>query len=263
MSIQLTTIASGSAGNCIYIATEYTKILIDAGVSCLKIENALKDINITPEELDAVFITHEHADHVNGVGVLARKYKLQVFATEGTFNSLPSKVGKIYNKNIVYPKENILFNDLILTPIPVMHDAKEPVFYTVRWNNIKIAALTDLGCVTKDVLENIRHCNALVLESNHDITMLKEGAYPYHLKQRILSKYGHISNEIAAKILACVMNNNLKNVFLAHLSKENNTPDLAYLTIKNILAEFGITVKKDLNLHIAKEYGINELIKIF
>ncbi|MDE6182158.1 MAG: MBL fold metallo-hydrolase [Eubacteriales bacterium] len=264
MAIEFTTLASGSSGNCVYIGTENTKILIDAGLSGSKIENVLKDINIEPDTLDAIFVTHEHSDHIDGIGVLSRRYNLPVYATEGTWSNMPQKVGEIStrNKKIVYADENIILNDLYLTPFSMPHDAKEPVSYSVHWNNIKISVATDMGHVTKNVIENIRHSDALILESNHDVTMLKNGAYPYYLKERVLGKYGHISNETSAKLLACVMNNKLKNVFLAHISKENNTPDLAYLTFKNTLEEFGIKAEKDVNLHIAKQYGITEIIKL-
>lgn len=264
MAIEFTTLASGSNGNCVYIGTDNTKILIDAGLSGVKIENCLKDINVEPDQLDAIFITHEHADHVDGVGVLSRRYNLPIYATEGTWSNMPKKIGDIVSKNkkIVYADENIILNDLYLTPFAIPHDAKEPVCYSVNWNNIKISVATDIGHVTKNVIENIRHCDAIILESNHDITMLKNGAYPYPLKERILGKYGHLCNDISAKLLACVMNDKLKNVFLSHISRENNTPDLAYLTFKNTLEEFGIKVKKDVELHIAKEYGATELIRL-
>ena len=119
-----------------------------------------------------------------------------------------------------------------------------------------------MGHITRNVIENIRHSSALVLESNHDINMLKSGDYPYNLKERILGKFGHISNETCGKLLSCVMNDKLKNVFLGHLSQDNNTPELAYLTVANTLEEFGIQAEKDVNLHIAKSYGITELIKL-
>lgn len=264
MALEFTPIASGSTGNCIYVGTENTKILIDAGLSGIKIENALKEINILPENLDAIFITHEHKDHIDGVGVLSRRYNLPIYATEGTWANMCGKIGSISpkNVNIIYPSENIILNDLCLKPFSIPHDAKQPVAYTIKWNNKKIAIATDMGHITKDIIENLRYCDALVLESNHDINMLKNGSYPPQLKERVLGKLGHICNETSAKLLACIMNNNLKNVFLAHISKENNNPDLAYTTVKNILEEFGILEKKDINLHIAKEYGATKIIKL-
>ncbi len=264
MGLEFTTLASGSKGNSVYIGTKDTKILIDAGISGTKIESALKDINVSLDEIDAVFITHEHSDHIDGVGVLSRRYNLPIYATEGTWNNMPEKIGKISkpNKRLVYKDEGIVLNDLFIRPFEVPHDAKEPVCYSILYNGIKICVATDMGHITRNVIENIRHSSALVLESNHDINMLKSGDYPYNLKERILGKFGHISNETCGKLLSCVMNDKLKNVFLGHLSQDNNTPELAYLTVANTLEEFGIQAEKDVNLHIAKSYGITELIKL-
>ncbi len=264
MSIEFTTLASGSKGNSVYIGTKDTKILIDAGLSGSKIESVLKDINVSLDDIDAIFVTHEHADHIDGVGVISRRHNLPVYATEGTWNNMAEKIGKIskHNKRLVYKDEGILLNDMFIRPFAVPHDAKDPVCYSVLYNGIKICVATDMGHITRDVIENIRHSSALVLESNHDVNMLKAGSYPYALKERVLGKYGHISNETCGKLLSCVMNDKLKNVFLGHLSQDNNTPDLAYLTVANTLEEFGIKAEKDVNLHIAKPYGITELIKI-
>ncbi|WP_250278116.1 MBL fold metallo-hydrolase [[Clostridium] colinum] len=262
--IDFTTLASGSKGNSIYIGTKDTKILIDAGLSAIKIENALKDINVSLDDIDAIFVTHEHSDHIDGIGVVSRKYNLPVYATEGTWNNMPQKIGKISqnNKRLVYKDEGIWLNDIFIKPFGVPHDAKEPVCYSVLYNGIKICVATDMGHITRDIIENIRHSSALVLESNHDVNMLKMGSYPYNIKERILGKYGHISNETCGKLLSCVMNNKLKNVFLGHISQDNNTPDLAYLTVSNILEEFGIQAEKDVNLFVAKPYGITEVITI-
>lgn len=264
MALEFTPIASGSNGNCVYIGTQSTKILIDAGLSGAKTEKALKEINISPENLDAIFITHEHKDHIDGAGILSRRYNLPIYATEGTWENMHLKIGEISKKNIniIYPSENIILNDLCINPFSIPHDTKQPVAYTVKWNNKKIAIATDMGHITKNIIENLRYCDALVLESNHDINMLKNGAYPPQLKNRILGKFGHICNETSAKLLACIMNNSLKNVFLSHISKENNSKDLVYETFKNTLSQFGIIEKKDVNLHISKEYGANEIIKL-
>lgn len=264
MSIKFTTLASGSRGNSVYIGTDNTKILIDAGISGTKVKQALRDINVSLDDIDAVFVTHEHLDHINGIGVISRKYNIPIYATEGTWYNMSQKIGKISNDNkrLVYKNEGILLNDIFIHSFAVPHDAVDPVCYNILYDGIKICVATDMGHITKSLIENIRDCSALVLESNHDINMLKASDYPSHLKKRILGKYGHISNETCAKLLACVMNNKLKNVFLAHLSSENNTPDLAYLTVSNILEEYGIQAEKDVNLHIAKPYGITELIEI-
>lgn len=264
MSIEFTTLASGSKGNSIYIGTEDTKILIDAGLSGSKIDSALNNINLSLENIDAIFVTHEHSDHIESIGVISRKYNIPIYATEGTWNSIPERIGKILksNKRLVYKDEGILLNDIFIHSFQVPHDAKEPVCYSVIHNNVKICVVTDIGHITRDIIENMRHCSGLVLESNHDINMVKNSDYPQVVKERILGKYGHISNETCGKLLACIMNDKLKNVFLSHLSQDNNTPELAYLTVANTLDEFGIKAEKDVNLHIAKPYGITELIKI-
>lgn len=262
MPIKFTTLASGSDGNSVYIGTENTKILIDVGISGNKMENILSDINVSLDEIDAIFITHEHSDHISGVGVLARKYDIPIYATEGTWDSMPKKVGKIYNKNILYKDENIILNDIKIKPFGMPHDAKDPVCYSVIHKNVKICIATDMGHITKNMIENIRHSDALVIESNHNVDMVKNSNYPNFLKERILGKYGHISNETCGKLLSCVMNDKLKNIFLSHISKENNTPDLAYLTVATTLEEFGINIQKNVKLHIAKQYGVTELIQL-
>ena len=177
MSIEIAPIASGSKGNSIYVGTKDTKILIDAGLSGAKIESALKDINLSLEDIDAIFVTHEHSDHIDGVGVISRRYNLPVYATEGTWDNMPDKIGKIpkNNKKFVYKDEGILLNDIFIRAFEVPHDAKQPVCYSVLYNGIKVCVATDMGHITRDVIENIRHCSALVLESNHDVNMLKLG----------------------------------------------------------------------------------------
>lgn len=264
MAINFIPIASGSSGNCIFIGTENTKILIDAGISGKKIEKALEDINICLTDIDAILVTHEHSDHIDGVGIISRRYNIPVYATNGTWENMLHKVGKIpkINKNLIYPNEKFILNDLCIYPFPVPHDAKEPICYSVFYKNYKISILTDLGHITKDVIENIKHCNILFVESNHDVNMIKNSSYPYILKQRILGKYGHISNETAGQLLACVINDKLENVFLGHLSKENNTPDLAYLTVTSILDEFGIKVDLHTKIRIATEYGAKDIIRL-
>lgn len=264
MSIKFIPIASGSSGNCIFIGTDHTKILVDAGISCKKIEQALQNINISLAEMDAILVTHEHSDHIDGVGIISRKYNIPIYATTGTWEVLQQRIGETPHgtKSIVYPSERFILNDLSIYPFSVPHDVKEPVCYNIAYKNYKISILTDLGHITKEVIENVKHCNILFIESNHDEDMLKASSYPYKLKQRILGKYGHISNETAGKLIACVFNQNLKNIFLGHLSKECNMPDLAYLTVSNILDEFGIKVNLDTKIHMAEEYGTKKVITL-
>lgn len=258
MSVEFATIASGSSGNSIFVGTENTKILIDAGLSGKKIESGLKDLNLSGDNIDAIFVTHEHIDHVDGIGVLSRRYDIPVYATEGTWAQMPSKVGKFKEKNqkLIYSDENCILNDLCIHPFDIPHDAAEPVGFTVSTDKIKIAVATDIGHVTRTILDNIKECDAILLESNHDVEMLKNGSYPYPLKQRVLGKHGHLSNDTAGKLLACIMSEKLKYAFLGHLSKENNTPMLAYETVKSVLKEYGIETGTYFNLFTAARYGV-------
>lgn len=262
MAIKFIPIGSGSSGNCIFVGTDNTKVLIDVGLSGKKVEQALQSININIQEIDAILVTHEHSDHIEGVGIISRRYDLPIYATTGTWDSMNNKLGQIpkRNKKLIYPSEKFILNDLAIYPFLVPHDAKEPVCYSMFYKNYKIAILTDLGHITQEVIDNVRHCNLLFLECNHDENMLKNSSYPYKLKQRILGDYGHISNETAGKVLACIFNQNLKNIFLGHLSKENNTPELAYLTVSNILDEFHIKVNVHTKIYIANEYGIKDIV---
>jgi len=258
-------IASGSSGNSIYFGSGRTKILIDAGLSGKKIQDALKDIGVSGKDISGIFVTHEHIDHVKGIGVLSRRFDIPVYATEGTWNAMPSSVGEIkpQNKRLVFENTEIVINDLRVKPYSIPHDALEPVGYSVSVDNFKASVATDIGHVTENIMENIKDCDLLLLESNHDIDMLKNGTYPYPLKKRILGKNGHLSNDMAGKLLAWAVcqNSKLRNVFLGHLSKENNTPDTAYSTVSNILGEYGIVPGNDFNLYLAPRYGVERVIR--
>lgn len=261
-----TTIASGSKGNCTFVSSGGTNILIDAGVSGKKIISALNDINVDPSSIDGIFVTHEHSDHVKGIGVYSRKFDVPIYATEKTWENIKRyvDVGEIKEKNVkyVYKEENFILNDLVIHPFEISHDVADPVGYTVKSGSSKMAVATDLGHITRNVINNLYDCNGLVLESNHDVDMLEKGPYDYWLKKRILGKKGHISNEIAGKLIACIMSNSLKACMLAHLSEVNNEPDLAFDTVKNILEENDIKVGKHIEVSVAPVYGIENVYEI-
>lgn len=264
MSIEFATIASSSSGNCIYVGTENTKILIDAGLSGKKIEAGLDQIQISPQDLDAIFVTHEHNDHVDGVGVMSRRYNLPIYATEGTWNNMPSKVGEIRPRNIhqVYPGEYVDINDIVLKPFNIPHDAAQPVGYRIEAFNKSLTVATDLGFITDEVFENIQNVDLLLLESNHDVERVKNGPYPYQLKQRVLSDFGHLSNHSAGAVLTKIISEKLKYVLLGHLSCENNTPKLAYDTVNGYLENMGVNVGNDLEMYVAAPYGVKRYISI-
>jgi phosphoribosyl 1,2-cyclic phosphodiesterase len=260
--IRFCPVVSGSSGNSVYIGTDYTHLLIDAGVSGKTIQEGLSNINVEGEMLDGIFVTHEHSDHIKGVGVLSRRFDLPVYATEGTWNAMESGLGKIARKNkkVIYSGEKLELNDLVISPFNIPHDAAEPVGYSVMAGEMTVA--TDLGNISDSVKNGIADSDILLLEANHDIDMLKRGPYPYSLKQRILGEFGHLANENAGKVLSEMMTTRLKHVFLGHLSSENNTPSLAYKSVESILYGNGIKVGRDFSMEMANRHCISRCIEL-
>ena len=264
MKLEFASIASGSSGNCIYVASSHTRLLIDAGLSGKRIEAGLSELSLTGYDIDALLVTHEHNDHVDGVGIMSRRYDIPVYATEGTWENMPGKVGRIKpsNKNALYSGETLMINDLMIQPFPIPHDAAQPVGYSITDGSAKITVATDIGHITDEVRENIKDSNILLIESNHDVDMVKTGPYPYPLKQRVLSDFGHLSNDNCGKILGDVITDTLKYIFLGHLSKENNTPALAFETVKSRLEAEGVVIGGDVNMYVAPRYGVKRIIRI-
>jgi len=245
--MRLCSIASGSSGNCIYIGHASTHLLIDAGISGKRIEQGLAEIGVKPEKLSGILITHEHSDHIQGIGVLARKYKIPLYGTVETFCAVKkgkTAVGKIEDCLFqqVFPEKQITIGEIRVTPFAVSHDAANPVAYIFEAEGQKIGMATDLGVYTEKTMEWLKESQILYLESNHDVNMLMVGSYPYYLKQRILGEHGHLSNDMAAELLCRIHHERLQHVVLAHLSKENNYPELAYETVKaELLMKVGET----------------------
>lgn len=234
--MELCSVASGSSGNCICIGTDDCHVLIDAGISGKRIENGLNTFDLKTEEMQAILVTHEHIDHIAGLGVIARRYGLPIYATAGTIDAIKhtKSVGTIDDALFceIRPGENFEVGELSIEPIPISHDAAEPVAYKVK-NGAKTAAvMTDLGIYDDATIEKMQHLDALLLEANHDVHMLEVGSYPYPLKKRILGERGHLSNELSGKLLGQVLHDNFGTVMLGHLSKENNYPELAYETVR-------------------------------
>ena len=229
-------IASGSSGNCIYVGSEKNHILIDAGVSRKRIVEGLQEIGVAPEKLDAIFVTHEHSDHIQGIHMMVKMFGVPVFATGGTLDGICMKdskkvIGrdKLYQ---LYADEAVSIGNLQIMPFRMSHDAAEPVCYTVKSGSTKLGIATDLGKYDEYTIDHLADSDILFLEANHDISMLEAGKYPYQLKCRILSDRGHLSNEAAGRLLCRLSQKKLKYAFLAHLSKENNYPQLAYEAVK-------------------------------
>lgn len=254
---------SGSSGNSIFVGNKNTKILIDAGMSGKHLENALKEIDENPRDIDGIFITHEHTDHTKGVGVLSRKYNIPIYTNLETWDKIKNTIGKISDENKRIITDNIInINDMLITRFNIPHDAAAPSGYTVEIGSKKVGIATDLGHFSKEISSNIKDCDLILLESNHDIEMVKFGTYPYSLKRRILSNIGHLSNEDCGRAIIEMMDGKQKKIILGHLSHNNNYPELAYETVKSILLEERICLEKDILLSLARREGPSGYTKL-
>lgn len=249
--MKFSVLASGSSGNALYIETEHVRLLVDAGLSGKQIEKHLHTIGVDPASLTAILVTHEHSDHVKGVGVLARRYRLPVYMNQPTWESLPTNVGKIEDayKNILETGAALELGDLHIESFPISHDAAEPIGLRVEHGDSSLALVTDLGYVNQRLVNQIDGVDTLIFEANHDVEMLRMGPYPWNVKRRIFSDVGHLSNEDAGDALINILHSNGEDVYLAHLSRENNLIELAELTVQNILHEAELKVGKDVHLH--------------
>ncbi|WP_404988337.1 MBL fold metallo-hydrolase [Clostridium culturomicium] len=242
---------SGSSGNSIFVGENDTNILIDVGMPGKSIDKELSAIGVDPKTIDGIFITHEHSDHIKGVGVLSRKYDIPIYAPSLTWEAMEGKVGAIKEKNIKLVDDKYTeLNNLIIENFPISHDAACPRGYKVYGKSKKACIATDLGYFSPEVKSALDDSDIILLESNHDIEMVKFGPYPYPLKKRILSTVGHLSNEACGKAIVDIFKDEFKTIYLGHLSKTNNYPELAYETVVSVLRENNIDIKKDLELRM-------------
>jgi phosphoribosyl 1,2-cyclic phosphodiesterase len=234
--LELCSIASGSSGNCICVGSDEAHILIDAGISGKRIEQGLHAIDLKSQEMAGILVTHEHLDHISGLGVMARRYGLPVYATAGTIEAIKktSHVGKI-DESLFHPivaGTDFTIADLSITPLSISHDAAEPVAYRIQSGNRVFAVVTDLGTYDEQMIRQLQGLDVLLLEANHDVHMLETGVYPYQLKRRILGDRGHLSNERSGQLLGKLLHDHFGTVVLGHLSKENNYEELAYKAVR-------------------------------
>ncbi len=255
---------SGSSGNSLFVETENTKLLIDAGVSSRKIENALLDMNIEPSSLDGILITHEHSDHVQGLGTFSKKFDLPVFVNQETLDAMPKQRDKINGNNIKTFKVSDKFSikDLDIKPFSIPHDAINPCGFNIWKDDKKISIATDIGHMTNDILKSLEESLFVMLESNYDPEVLRCSSYPFPLKSRIAGPTGHLSNEMAGKTISYLLQSGLKNAMLGHLSKESNFPELAYQTVMDELIGNSSFTANSIGLNVASRDCSSKLITI-
>lgn len=257
--MKLCSLASGSTGNASYLIHKNSRFLIDVGISKKAIEAELSDLNESPYELNGIFITHEHIDHIKGLGPLIRAYKVPVYLTKGTYDVLKEykSLGVVDSGlfNVLKPGYDYRIGDLLVHPIATNHDATEPVGYRFTADGKSMAVITDLGVFTHEQVDKLKSIDACIIEANHDIRMLEMGPYPYRLKLRILGKDGHLSNDDCVKLINILSEYKLKKVLLGHLSKENNLPDIAYETVR-------LGLDRQIEIFVAGPKGHSEWLKV-
>lgn len=244
MTLRFSVLASGSTGNAFYIESEKEKLLVDAGLSGKQMDKLFSEVAVDPSQLTGILVTHEHSDHIKGLGIIARKYNLPIYANEKTWAAMENDIGKIsLDQKFHFGMEEVkTFGDIDVESFGVSHDAAEPMFFTFRNNAKKVALVTDLGYVSERIKRTVEDADAYIFEANHDVGMLRMGRYPWNVKRRILSDSGHVSNEDCALALTDLISNRTQRVYLAHLSQDNNMKDLARMSVDNILKERGINL---------------------
>ncbi len=264
--MRICSIASGSSGNCVYVGDDDTHILIDAGISGKRVKAGLEAIGVDIKDIQALLITHEHSDHISGVGVLSRKYKMPIYSKERTLkNVLKSRSVGVIDPELfhhVEADETFMVGHILVTPFTSNHDAIDPLCYTFIKEDKKIGFATDLGSYNDYIKDHLKGANALYLEANHDVRMLEVGPYPYFLKQRILSDVGHLSNDMSADLICELYHEGLNHIILAHLSHENNMPAVAHATVKHEIDARLALNEGDLHLYIAKRSENSTLVEV-
>jgi len=237
---------------------------VDAGLSGKRIVNSLTEIGVSPKEIDALLITHEHSDHIKGAGVLSRMFNIPIYANNKTWESMKDCIGPVRDENIriINTGECFCIGDVEVKSFKTPHDASESVGYCFFHGSKKISIATDMGHMSHEVLSSIKGSDLVLLESNHDVEMLKFGPYPYVLKRRILGERGHLSNDDAGKAILNILGDKFINVILGHLSQQNNYPELAYRTVLSILQENDINIDRDVKIYMASRESVSRFFEI-
>ncbi len=260
MAVRLTILGSGSAGNCAYLETESTRILVDAGFSGKQIRERLAGIARSPETLHGILITHEHSDHINGLTGLASKLRIPIYCNRLTKEAIEYTLKSTFEFRVFETGSRFEIGDLEVDAFSIPHDAQDPVGFMVRTPSGQFGFLTDLGHATKLALERVRNANVLLLESNHDVKMLQEDTRrPWSTKQRILGRHGHLSNEAAADVVDEILSDNLKHLFLGHLSRDCNRPELAHKAVSDRLNRLGAA---HIRVELTSQFQANHTLSV-
>jgi phosphoribosyl 1,2-cyclic phosphodiesterase len=260
--MKFSVLGSGSKGNATYLETAGTAILIDAGMSGIELQRRLAVIGVELSSLHAIFLTHEHNDHIHGAGVLSRRLKIPVYANPATFSAANTTLNKLAAYNEFDTGSSCQFRDLEIHPFSISHDAADPVGFRISDAKVSFGYCTDTGKVSQLMRQRLTSCQALVIESNHDVEMLKSGSYPPYLKQRIRSNQGHLDNEEAAAFMKDLLHDSLSHVVLAHLSQENNDPGIAYQVMHAALSSGLANQDENLRISVAEQGRAGELVEI-
>lgn len=261
--ISIRPLFSGSSGNCILIKAQNAAILMDCGVTGKAAEAELEKAGVLPNELDALLVTHEHIDHISGVGVMARRHNIPVYATLGTWKAMIRGIGKIPPELVHYIAAGVPFKikETIITPFKTSHDAAESIGAVFCERGAYCGVATDLGTVSREIFDRLLPCGAVMIEANHDENMLINGAYPQHLKARILSDEGHLSNRMCGAMCArLAREGNLRSIILGHLSSDNNTPEAAFSSVAKSLENEGFCIGESISLFVANRHGISKAV---
>lgn len=246
--VKFVSLVSGSSGNCTFISDGRTKLLVDCGMSGKALEKSLNDIGECAADIAAILVTHEHIDHVKGVGIISRRYDIPIYSSTGTHGAM--EIGKVKDENRYFTSDSFEIGNIGVSAFAIPHDAAQPQGYSFFLGGEKLSVATDIGHMTDDIIQALKGSNRILLEANHDVDMLKMGTYPFSLKQRILGDRGHLSNDSAAQCAVLLANSGTKSIMLGHLSDENNYPQIAYNTVMNKLR----AEKIDISLCVADRY---------
>lgn len=262
--MRICVLASGSKGNCTFVEGEDTRILIDAGLTKSDMEERLSLIGIDPNSIDSILVTHEHSDHIKGLGAFCRAHDTKIFAHPDTWAEMENKLGIIpqHNKIGIF-EPDFYINELAISSFDLSHDSRHCLGFSIYEGNKKFSSATDLGFINDDIIKKLADSSLVVLEANHDISRLMQNPrYPIALKNRILSKYGHLNNQDSANAILKMLGYGIRGVIPAHLSEDNNTPALVVETLQNVVAKAGGDLSKELHVDIAKQHQIGNIYRL-